>query len=682
MNENLLRLIYSHKKCNLTDRQIISVLVGMGVIESVALEHLDYYNKMEKKQKGDVMDNPELAPDRSREVPPEEEKKTKNIKENYMKKFTALQLYENILQANENLKEFSKTNEKSSYSAMMASSVLEQAINAFPSKINLIASRKANGLPCDESSISPAIKYEIAESVYNSLRNEWLPDAKNLCNYIAGTMNDDKWGYVAAQALKRCNGKTANNMYRGLEEQLTRVLESDDIFENLKNLAFGQEYWSVECKQIVALIESEQYSKTGEYNKSVVDNGGCTMLEMFSPVINGENGTTFNLWGKNYTIKSGKVSEASVTDERYNDVVNGLSKLAYCDADKCLEYYGANGKVLQYSVDEDRIFIGDNDLTGKSSLELRESLMSAGLFNRRTVQDADILTKFFESRDMLARLNNCVNLKNDALAGLFLTVISVEEGVYVNKVDFGRGINEMKYFESATEARGFIKESINYDATFILKEKLVKEEDKRAEIAEKRRQIEERIAFLKEKRNKVSEAISGLPVNIDNSSLMEALNLIECELRKNEDELAATFASNLDPDYVPVKVCNVCGTLNIGDVVYVRATEFTSQPECTTITVIDPATNQQVVVNKTDLVYDINHNEQPAPVNEPAAPEEPAQPGEGQPVEPAQPAEPATPEEPCQPKICPTCGAQMINDVCEACCGKGENGDKPAVEEE
>ena len=653
MNQNLLRLIYSQKKCDLTDQQIVSILLGMGMVESEVLAHLEYYNKMEKKEKGDLMNSPELKADRNREVSEpvkNSNEHNKNIKENYMKKFTALQLYENILQANENLKEFSRTNEKSSYSAMLASSVLEQAINAFPAKINLIASRKANGLPCDESEISPSIKYDIAESVYNSLKSEWLPDAKNLCNYIAETMKNDKWGYVAAQALKRCNGKTANNLYKGLQEQLTNVLAGDNIYEGLKEVAFGQEYWSNECRQIVALIESDRYSQNKELNKTVVENNNCTMVKIFTPVLENENGLTFNLWGKNYTLNENKITETAVSDERYNHVVNGLAKLSYCEKDNSLEYYGANGKVLQYDLTNESIHIGDKDLTNQSSLDMRDSLMMSGLFNRQTVGDIDTLVKFFESRDMMNCLNNAVNLKNDIVTGLFLTIISVEEGVYVNKVDFVNKINEMKYFESAIAAKNFIKESINYDATFILQEKLKKENDEQAKLVEKRNEIKERISFLKEKRNQVSETISGLPSNIDNSKLVEALNLLESELLKNEEELAKTFANNLDSDYVPVKVCNVCGTLNIGDIVYVRATEFTSQPDCSTITVIEPTSNQQIVVNKTDLVYDINHDKQPEPVTEPAP----------------------------EPKVCPKCGGEMINDVCECC----KNNDKPTNEEE
>ena len=186
---------------------------------------------------------------------------------------------------------------------------------------------------------------------------------------------------------------------------------------------------------------------------------------------------------------------------------------------------------------------------------------------------------------------------------------------------------------------------------------------------------------MKEKRNMVAAKIETLPTNVDRTKLLEALNLLECELRKNEDELATTFTNNLGDDYVPVKVCNVVGTLNIGDVVYVKATEFTSQPECTTITVVDPKTNQQVVVAKNDLLFDINHNHQEVSTEDPNIPIVPEEPAVEPIVEPAtEPVEPTVEPavEPETPKVCPTCGVEIINDKCKC----NECGNKDLTEEE
>lgn len=60
MNRDLLRLIYSQKKCGLSNEQILSILLGMGIIEDVAVSHLNHYIEIEKN--GDPMKHPDLAP--------------------------------------------------------------------------------------------------------------------------------------------------------------------------------------------------------------------------------------------------------------------------------------------------------------------------------------------------------------------------------------------------------------------------------------------------------------------------------------------------------------------------------------------------------------------------------------------------------------------------------------------
>lgn len=609
MNENLLRLIYSHKKCNLSDEQILSILLGMGIIESVAKDHLQYYKeKIEKKK--DPMATDELKLDRSFEVSGDT-KANINIKENNtstMKKLNMIQLYENLSNAARDLHEMATAKANASYSAVTAYSIIEKTLSTLPTEVSLIVSRHKAGLPgADESKLNPALKYEVAESVYNMLNNSYLVPVKVLCEYIGESMKEDKWGYVGAKMMRICGAKSANNMYAALYEQISNAMNGENIYDDLKKIASESEFWCSESKQVIALMESEEYGNTNEINKTVVENNGFSMVAMFSPILENEDSVCFNLYGKNYMLKEGKISECQVSDKRYNDVVNGLCLLSYNQKDDTLEYYGANGKVLEYHLNENRIAIGKNDLTENSSLDLRNSLAISGLFNNSTIGDADVLTKMFENRDMIGRLDSCINLKSNIDAGLFLTLISVEEGYYVNTVNYNTLVNEMKYFKTATAAKNFIKESFNYDATTILKEALKVEGDKYAAIVEKRNEIQDRINFLKEKRGEVMAKIEALPSNVDSANLVEALNLLECEIKDNECSLADTYKEFDFGNCVPVKVCNVVGTLNPGDTVYVDAAVFTATPECTTISVTDPKTGSAIVLNKSDIVFDLNH---------------------------------------------------------------------------
>ena len=623
MNKDLLRLIYSHKKCELSDSQIFSILLGMGIIEDVAKSHLEYYNEIEKSG-GNPLDDQNLKLNTGFQVGPQNIINKTNEKHN-MRNFNLVQLYENLSQTAKDLHELATVKTNASYSAVSAYSIVENAMTQFPGEINLMIGRKNAGLPVNEEKLNPAIKYNIAESLYNMLNESFLVPVKTLCAYIKSTMEEDKWGYVGAKMMNECARKSSNNMYAALYEQVQEAMLSDNIKEGLKKAADSSEFWCSESKQLIALMESESFVEKKEINNTAVKNNNYSMVTLFSPVIADDKSATFNLYGKNYTISEGKILETHVKDGRYNDVVNGLNLMSYDPKDVTLNYYGANGKVLEYRLDENKICIGDHDMTDLASIDLRDALSISGLFNKENARDINTLVKMFESRDMIAKLDNCINLHSDLNPAIFLTLIAVEEGYYVNSVDYSTYVNEMKFFKSANETKKYIAESINYDATNILLEGLKAEGDRNAKIVENRKNIQERIDFLKEKRNEVVAKIESLPENIDNKSLTDALNLLECEIRDNEIELGKTYETDCcGNNCVPVKVCNIVGTLVPGDVVYVDAADFTSAPDYSTISVTDPKTGAAVVVNKTDLVFDINHDEPaPAQITDPVIAEEP-----------------------------------------------------------
>ena len=526
-----------------------------------------------------------------------------------MRKFNLIQLYENLVSAARDLKDIATSKDNASYSAMSSFSIVENAIKQIPAEVAIMIGRKNAGLPVDESKLNPSIKYVIAESVYNALNGSFLVPAKTLCSYIKSTMEYDKWGYVGSKVMESCAKKSSNNMYAALYKQVNDVLLNDDVYESLKKVACDSEFWCNESKQVIALMESEEYKTTNKITKTVVENNCCSMVKMFTPFISENNRIVFNLYGKNYALSNGKILETHVSNERYNNVVNGLSLMSYNAKENTLDYYGANGKILEYKIDENRICIGNNDLTDLPSLDLRDNLSISGLFNKGNVNHIDTLVKMFESRDMITELDNCINLRSDVNAGVFLSIISVDEGFYVNSVNYNNYTNEMKFFKSATAAKNYIKESINYDATNVLREALKAEGDKNAAIMEERSSIQERIDFLKQKRGEIVSKIESTPKNIDTTSLVEALNLLECEIKDNEIALCSTYSTDTcGNNCVPVKVANLVGTLVPGDIVYVDAAAFAEAPEYTTISVTDPKTGSSVVVNKSDLIFDINHD--------------------------------------------------------------------------
>jgi hypothetical protein len=175
-----------------------------------------------------------------------------------------------------------------------------------------------------------------------------------------------------------------------------------------------------------------------------------------------------------------------------------------------------------------------------SIIDINETLKRCGIFDRETIGNCEKLVKLFESKDILIELDNPVTtIQSDKIAGLFVTVINVQEGVYVNKVNVALGLNEMTYYNTAKEALNAIKDFMKYDATNILSEKLQNEGIKNAVIESKRNEIRETIDFLTEKRAAIIEAMQETN---NNEQLKAALELVEGEIKKFEKELQETYS--------------------------------------------------------------------------------------------------------------------------------------------
>ena len=108
--------------------------------------------------------------------------------------------------------------------------------------------------------------------------------------------------------------------------------------------------------------------------------------------------------------------------------------------------------------------------------------MALNFFGYRNQWKNDKVCKFFESIDLLAEMDNFTNITSNEYKNLSLTMINVNEGVYVNKVNSAMHVNEMVFVSSATETVKLVKEFINYDASPILSEKLISENNEVAKV--------------------------------------------------------------------------------------------------------------------------------------------------------------------------------------------------------
>ena len=521
MNTNLINLIASFKKTGQSDEVIKQSLWQLGMIPEMVESHLDYYNKHTAQINKDI----------------------NIVKENKDMKLTLEKLHTQSEKTIAALEEM-KSDNSLGFSASSAQKVIEGALTQLQMTKDdqtVMDEKIKAGYKIDDTLVNPVLKYTVTESLYKMLAQfDWLKPVNDFRTVIAESFVADKWSYVAAKFANSIAGQTSNPSYAGLYEGLVDTLIGEEnVRLALKNVLLDNS-WNTDAKSLLVSIVNEEKAEQGEINTSVFENSSCSVRKTFSPLIVDENKNVFHLNGKNYIFDGQTLEEATVTDGKYLNALEGLSILKY-EADKDrLVYYGKNNMVLEYNCQTDEISLtGVDNINEMSIIDINETLKRCGIFDRETIGNCEKLVKFFEAKDILVELDTPVTtIQSDKWPGVFVTVVNVQEGVYVNKVNIALHINEMTYYKTAMEACNAIRDFMKYDASAILAEKLQAEGVKNAVIEGKRNDIRETLAFLSEKR---AQLVAGLQETDNNEQVQAALELVEGEIRKFEKELQETY---------------------------------------------------------------------------------------------------------------------------------------------
>ena len=525
MNRNMLNLIASFKKTGQSDDVIKQSLWQMGMIPDVIDSHLEYYNK----HTADC--------NRPYNVGPIVKENNNNME------LTLENLYKSTLKAIDALKEM-RNDDKLGFSSATAQSIIENNL----SKLNISNDNEVilqecikAGKEIEDTLVNPVLKYAVAEGLfYNLTQYDWIMPVSDLRKSIFETFEGDKWGYVAAKFAKEISKETGNKAFETLYESLIDTLiDEDNKRLALKNVLL-ENTWNSKAKGILSSIVAEEKAEQGEIDSKIYENNNCSIRKNISPcLVDGDN-RVFFLNGKNYIYDGKKIVEAKVTDRRYLNVLEGLSLMKYEEEKDRLVYYGKNDMLLEYNCSTDKFSLtGMENFSDMSLIDMNETLKRCGIFDRETIQNCEKLIKFYESRDLLTDLDIITTINRNDVAGVMVSIINVEEGIVVNKVNLPFNYNEMVVCESAIEACKVIKDFIKYDATNILVEQLKKEGEEKAIIESKRNEIKDTITFLTEKR---AEIIKSLQETDNNELLKEALKLVESEIRKFEKKLQESYS--------------------------------------------------------------------------------------------------------------------------------------------
>ena len=561
----------------MTDAQVLAILVGMGIPQQMAISGITHY-------KGGQVSESDIYTE------------TNNQKNHNKMNFTLTDLYENVMESKTQLEAMDNDNSRVSYSVKDSLTILGEALNAFPMKLkNADLSLISEEI---EKSANPNLKFQIARNLYTKLSSStWLNPISELREYIMESYNNAKWEFRISESIERTSMQKGK-LIESLNNDLVSLLNESDVKSKFAVIA-AKNPWSMDVKEIVNEMNAEDQKIASTANGKVV--------KILSPVLESENGLTFQLHGKNYTYDGKSVTEANVTDPRFFNVSEGLAM--FSRNGDILSLHGDNGKTLSYNITEGTLNMGKINLSNVSIIELKESLLATNFSGYRNQWQNDKICKFFESIDLVCELDQFTTVQSEQFADIFLTVIGVQEGIYLNKVNPGMGLNEMVKFNTATETVEVVKEFINFDISPILNERLLAENNEKVIEENKRKELTDSLSFLEEKKSEVEAAIEKLG---ETEELTEALNLLGEELKNKEKELAASYITEkkskddyLNDGYVEASVKKNGQGLKKDQEVLVSAEEYASLGDDDMLTIIIPKNGKTIIVPKGDLAVKI-----------------------------------------------------------------------------
>lgn len=520
INPNLYNLIGSFKKTGQSDDVIRQSLWQLGFIPELIECHLEYFNKQN----------------------PAKETKPEIVKENSYMKLTLENLHKNASKTISALEEM-KSDNSLGFSATAAKSIIENCMSKLQITKDdevVLQEKIKMGYKIDDTLVNPVLKYSVSENLFKSLTQyDWLKPVADLRNMISESFVSDKWGYIASNFAKSLTRQGSNDAFVNLYESVIDTLIDEENPRLALKTVLLENSWNREGKRILEMIVAEEKSELGEVNKKIFENSNCSIQRNISPLLEDEDNKIFNLNGKNYVFNGKTIEEAHVTNRQYLNVLEGLKLMKYESDKDRLVYYGKNNMLLEYNCSNGNIGLtGDENINDKSIIDIYETLKKCGIFNRETIHHCEPLVKLIESKDMLTDIDSITTIKNDKFAGVFISIINVTEGVYVNKVNHSFNVNEMVLCESAKKACEVVKDFMNYDATSILETRLKEEGEQQAIIESERNEIKDTLSFLNEKRN---ELISAMQETNNNEQLANALKLVESEIHKFEKQLQETY---------------------------------------------------------------------------------------------------------------------------------------------
>jgi hypothetical protein len=315
----------------------------------------------------------------------------------------------------------------------------------------------------------------------------------------------------------------------GFYDIVTDKLESWLTNESKSNtdLVSGLKMWSGHpaVKNLLNTITLLENSK-GKFGITV-DNSGCTVTDVYSPVTMFEGSVVFQINGKYMAKKKGEifVFEASKAPAKFKAICEAFFNPAVSVKDNNIHV-----KVGKKSV---QIAEGSIHMDGKAVTLNQLSMITEGnmFFYREDLNNKlNIISTLSENYNSIVNLEFAKSIESTIVEGALVTIMKLgADKVYVNKVNPKMNENVIRKV-NGMQAVGLVKNFLNYDISESFRELLDKEARHKVDIKKDRDAVLEAINIVESEIENIDNSIEDDKELEDNEEVSDLKQYLEDEL--------------------------------------------------------------------------------------------------------------------------------------------------------
>jgi|LakMenEpi03Aug12_release.lakeMendotaPanAssembly.Ray.scaffolds.fasta_scaffold16082_5 hypothetical protein len=380
--------------------------------------------------------------------------------------------------------------------------------------------------------IEGSADYLLAEDFMKSMRDfGWEKNVKDHLILIGEKYEAQKEAILVAKAVFELKKAKGNFIFEKVVDKLEEHFETPTqasrsaLIEDLSKFAFNQ----------TAKVLLENLRRIQSQNGSlqvISENSNCEVSNVYSPLIL-ENGNEYFVVKSDVYKKNGSVVEKVSVEElsslsenvrRSHQVIN--SPYFFVKEGRVSFFLGRNKvEIFEKESAKTVLFNGKN----VPASDIARNLVATGMVRleeARVASDVQFITDIFEN---FFEMDFAKVISSRRYSGSYVTLMKVEDKIYLNKVNESMKSNEFYTDINATQARNIVLEFLGYDIAESLEEYIEKDQAQILEIKSKQSHILKSMAVVESEITKIEGAKKD-PYLANNPQLKQLEEMLRTEI--------------------------------------------------------------------------------------------------------------------------------------------------------